>query len=289
MLNFNSDKLLHDFEHATGLIGVTLMNDMMFHRVMQHSNASLKALVCSLKGFPQDSVLDVILTNQIDYSIASQKEVVLDVKTRISTGELMNIELQVYRDRDWIKRSLFYLCRSYDSIDQGMPYAMLRPAEHVCITNQNLFPEHPEFFGEFVLFNPEKNYAYSSQLAIHVLELGLTELATPKNIANGLVSWAELFKAQTWEEVHRIIRAFPPAQEVAKIMYAVNMIPQEKTIMEAHERYMNVLYSQQEEIKEQQAALVDANHRADDSDRRAENYRKLLIEHGIDPDSAINS
>ncbi len=35
------------FQEVTGPIDVTLRNDMLFHRVMELSNSTLKGLICS--------------------------------------------------------------------------------------------------------------------------------------------------------------------------------------------------------------------------------------------------
>ncbi|MBR1441265.1 MAG: hypothetical protein IJ589_08580, partial [Lachnospiraceae bacterium] len=42
------------FQEVTGPIDVTLRNDMLFHRVMELSNSTLKGLICSLKGLNPD-------------------------------------------------------------------------------------------------------------------------------------------------------------------------------------------------------------------------------------------
>ena len=65
---------------------------------------------------------------------------------------------------------------------------------------------------------------------MNVLYLDQTELATKEDKENKLDYWAKLFKATTWEELKAIVKNNPCMEEVAKIMYSSNIIPQEQTM-----------------------------------------------------------
>ena len=143
------------FEEATGPIDVTLKNDMMFHLVMARSKKALKGLVCSLKGLDPAEVKDVELTNPIDYSLYTTKEIVLDVKVMLNNNEIIDIELQMYKDNNWELRSLLYLCRSFDSIDEGEDYYRLKPTTFIAIMNDPIFPEFPEFYSQYSRYSSD--------------------------------------------------------------------------------------------------------------------------------------
>ena len=81
---------------------------------------------------------------------------------------------------------------------------------------------------------------YSSMLGINVLYLNHTDLATPNDEANDLVYWARLFQATTWEELKDLSTHDPAFEEVATVMYNSNIQSEEKTIMEAHQRYLGM-------------------------------------------------
>ena len=87
------------------------------------------------------------------------------------------------------------------------------------------------------LLNFENYQPYSSMLGINVLYLNRTELATDEDKANKLVYWAELFKAKTWEDLKALIKQNPSFEEVATVMYNSNIQSEEKTIMQAHQRF----------------------------------------------------
>ena len=252
-------------DDATGKIRVTLTNDMMFHCAMQRSNKALKALVCSVKGLDPDDVDDVILLNTIDYSEYSDKEIILDTRILLKDSTVLNIELQMYSQSFWKKRSILYLCRSYDTLNGGDDYSQLKETIQVCITDQEFFSNHEkEFFAKFQLSNTRYHYPYSTILSLYVLNLNHTELATEDDIRNGLVYWARIFQAKDWDELRAITKEYQVAREVATVMYAVNKDVSERTYFEAHRKYIeskvtteNALARAQKEIEENHKSLAE--------------------------------
>jgi predicted transposase/invertase (TIGR01784 family) len=234
----NTKTMPVSFEEATGPIDVTLKNDMMFHLVMAKSPKALKGLVCALKGLDPKTVKEVILTNPVDYSMYATKAIILDVKVLLNNDEIIDIELQMYINDEWELRSLLYMCRSFDSIGKGDDYLRLKPTTFIAIMNDPLFPDYPEFYSHYELLNTKNFQPYSSYLKLNVLYLNQTEIATQEDIDNGLVYWAKLFKTTKWEELKDLCSNNDAFKEVAQVMYSSNVQSQEKTIMEAHEKYM---------------------------------------------------
>lgn len=231
------------YKDATGTIEFTLKSDLMFHYVMQKSERALKGLVCSLNGIPASMVKELIVLNPIDFNDDLQKTV-MDLKLILNTNEILNIELQVYTDKYWIQRSLLYLCRAYDSIDAGDDYSKIKPTTHFCITDQNLFPEYPEFYSEYLLLNTKNHQPYTKNFGIKVLELNHTNLATQEDIDNNLVYWADLFKADTWEKFQELAEGRPDIEEVGNLMLEVNADTKAKELLEGQRRYREMMNSQ---------------------------------------------
>ncbi len=231
------------YKDATGTIEFTLKSDLMFHYVMQKSERALKGLVCSLNGISASMVKELIVLNPIDFNDDLQKTV-MDLKLILNNNEILNIELQVYTDKYWIQRSLLYLCRAYDSIDAGDDYSKIKPTTHFCITDQNLFPEYPEFYSEYLLLNTKNHQPYTKNFGIKVLELNHTNLATQEDIDNNLVYWADLFKADTWEKFQELAEGRPDIEEVGNLMLEVNADTKAKELLEGQRRYREMMNSQ---------------------------------------------
>ncbi len=236
-------KTIISYENATGVIEYTLKSDLIFHYVMQRSKKALLGLVCSLKGLSPDQVKDIIVMNPIDLNNMG-KETVMDLKLILNNNEILNIELQVYTDKYWIQRSILYLCRAYDCIGEGDDYSKLKPTTHICITDQNLIKEDPEFYSEYLLLNTKNHIPYTKKFGIKVLSLNKTDNATKDDINNNLVYWAEIFKATTWEEFKELAKGNPAIEEVGNMILELNTDNQAKEILEGQRRYREMMASQ---------------------------------------------
>ncbi len=269
------------FEEATGPIDVTLKNDMMFHLVMARSKKALKGLVCALKGLNPDDVKDVELMNPIDYSMYATKEIILDVKVSLNNNEVIDIELQMYKDRPWEERSLLYLCRSFDSIGEGEDYAKLMPTTFIAIMNDPLFPKYPEFYSKYMLLNIKNFQPYSSKIKLNVLYLNMTEKAEKEDIDNKLVYWAELFKTTTWDDLKKLCTRNEAFMEVAQVMYKSNIQSQEKTYLEAHEKYLLDKRSMENRLLDQEKALKEKDEEITSMSEEKAKLITLLKQQGM--------
>ena len=264
------------YRNATGTISVTLRNDMMLHYVMQKSKCALKGLICSLKGLDPETVQDVQLLNPIDYGSYNAKEVILDIKVIFNNSSIMDIELQMYHDAYWEKRSLLYLCRTYDTIGSSDKYRDLKPATLVAIVPKPLFPDHPEFYSKFKFLNEKYHYPYSSNMQLNVLDLSQMELATEEDRSNGLLHWAKIFLADTWEELVLAAGKDQAFQEVIDHMYTINTIPEERTLFEAHQKWLAVNESMQASREEAEASLKDALSELEDTRSQLDDVKYQL-------------
>ncbi len=228
------------YKEATGVIEFTLKDDGVFHYSLQHSPRALAGLVSALEGIKPEDIKSIVVENPIDLSSLG-KETVMDLKLTLNSGKIMNIELQTYMDSFWRPRAILYLCRAYDSLKEGEDYSKLKQTMHYCITDQNLFPENPEFYARYRLLNIKNHRSYSDMLGINVLQLNHAELATQEDIDNGLLYWTKLFMAKTWEEMQALMLEHEEIEEVADLILELNTDNQAKEILEGQRRYREQL------------------------------------------------
>ena len=246
MKSINSSKILTI--PAEGSIAITLRNDLMFHHVMQTSNSALRALICATKGLKSSEIKDVAVKNPIEIDESVSNEIILDVLVTLNNDENIDIELQLYYDKDWIRRSLLYLCRTYDSSmtisdENERKYEKLKATTLIAIIDKNVCFNSDEFYSHYCMINTKTHAKYSSLLNINVLNLSQIELATNEDINSGLTGWAQLFNARNWEDVNTIVSDFPFLKEVAIIMYEANADIKSRSLMRAHEEYLTRVYN----------------------------------------------
>ena len=102
------------------------------------------------------------------------------------------------------------------------------------------------------------------------------ELATEEDRSNGLLHWAKLFLANTWEELVLVAGKDQAFQEVIDHMYTVNTIPEERTLFEAHQKWLAVNESMQASREETEAALKNTLSKLEDTRSQLDDTRSQL-------------
>ena len=233
------------FENMSGSIDLGLRNDFVAHYVFLKSKTALKGLICSMMSLKPSEVVSVQVLNTVNYGEYVDKVIVLDIKVELNGSEFIDIEIQVYLDEFWEKRSLLYLCRTYnEGIGSGEDYSKLKPTTLITITDRNLGldaeEKYPEFYAHYCFLNIKNHQKYSDLLSVKTLYLNKTELAEDDDIREGRVFWAKMFLATTWEEIKALSKNGRAFMEAAKELYNANMISEERTVMEAHQRYLAI-------------------------------------------------
>ncbi len=110
-------------------------------------------------------------------------------------------ELQVVNEHNWVPRSIYYVCSNYKNLKSGEDYNEAMPSVHIGFLDFTLFEEHPALYSTYRMLEVKEHYEYTDKLQIGVLDLTKIDLATEEDKAYNIHEWAELFKAQTWEDI----------------------------------------------------------------------------------------
>ena len=227
---------MNTLKNATGKIDYTLLNDCMFHSVMQRNKKVLKGLICALLHLIPDSVQSVTLLNPIEFGDQIRdKEFILDIKVMLNNTAVINIELQVRTQQFWGDRSLSYLCRLFNNLEKGEDYSDVRSAYHIGILDFTLFPDYPEFYATNKMMNVKRHYIFNDKFTLNVLDLNQLELATKEDQQWKLDYWALLFKTSTWEELKMLAEQDEIFQETCETMFRLNQDDQIRYWCEACE------------------------------------------------------
>ena len=190
----------------TVVIQYNMTNDYMFRYILQKNEKVLRGLVCALLHLKPTQLKDVGIKNPMDLSKnITGKDFVLDIKVLLNNNRLLNLEMQVKNEYNWAERSLTYLCRAFDQLQEGQKYEETLPVIHVGFTDFTLFPDNPEFYATYRMINTNNHsQVYSDKFTLSVVDLTQIEKATEEDKSSKIDYWARLFKAQTWEELQML-------------------------------------------------------------------------------------
>ncbi len=97
------------------------------------------------------------------------------------------------------------------------------------------------------------------------------DLATKEDKENELDYWAQAFLAKTWDELKSLAEKAEVFREVAESMYTVNADVSQRSIAEAHRKYVETYTT----LKN---CLERAEKRADDAEAEVKRLREELAQ-----------
>ena len=191
-----------DYSKLTGPLPHKLTNDYMFKAFLQKNEKALRGLLCALLRLQNSDIKTVTITNPIILGERiTDKYVVLDINLLLNDNTIINIEMQVENLKNWTERSLTYLCKNYDQLKTGEDYKESKKAIQIGILDFTIdgFPQ--ELFLDYYLINRKTNHIYSDKVSILVLQLNQLGKEEDEASMPDLYHWAQLFCADTWEEI----------------------------------------------------------------------------------------
>ena len=187
----------------TGELPVKMTNDYLFRALLQSDNDTLKALLASLLHVDVEDIRTAVVMNPIMLGAAiGDKTFIMDVKVEMNDASQTDLEMQVIREEGWTERSLSYICRSFDQLNQGMAYIEAKPVRQIALCDFTLFKEYPEFYSTYKLINVrDVNQVYTEKFVISNVNLTRPDLATEEDKKYKLNEWCSFFKATSWEDL----------------------------------------------------------------------------------------
>ena len=186
----------------TGKLKYPLTNDFMFKAVLQRNQTALKGLLCALLHMEMEEIAAVRVLNPIEIGgMIDEKMMMLDLKLELNDSRILDIEMQVIDEGNWPERSLAYLCRTFDQLEKGGDYMVVKETIHIGILNftPQGFPE--KLYLDYYFYNLDTAHKYSDKMSIRVLELNQLDRVADDQKKSNLYYWASFFKAKTWEEM----------------------------------------------------------------------------------------
>ncbi|MFP4365332.1 MAG: Rpn family recombination-promoting nuclease/putative transposase, partial [Spirochaetia bacterium] len=119
------------------------------------------------EGFPPAVSLEI--KNPFNLKkLPDAKESVLDVKAQDSRGRIFDVEIQVIGNQHYIKRSVYYWAKLYESqLGDGEFYNLLKPVICINVLDFSVFPELKQAHSCFMLTETEeKEYILTDDMQI---------------------------------------------------------------------------------------------------------------------------
>ena len=157
-----------------------------------------------------------ILNPEILGELASDKEIVLDIRVALPDGSRVDVEMQVRAGPALGSRLVYYAARDYaDQLDRGDRYDALTPTL-VIVWLVGVLPGLPDrLHTVYELRERHTNERFGEQLAIHVLQLSALSASGAVGYAAQVERWARFLVARDDAEYEQLASE-DPIMKIAK-------------------------------------------------------------------------
>ena len=274
-----------------------LTSDFVFKAVYgqdtPESNAALRALLNCLLDMKDKPIQWVRCENPfVAADHITGKEAILDIKACLSSGQLVDLEMQVNHLQHFVNRSIFYMGKLItSSLDKGQNYGKMKPTIVISIVDGLLFPNRPSAHSQFTLHERDKKFELTDLTQIHFLELSKIDLTKPVNEMTKYERIGAYFKYASDESKQDLITELSHYEPevialTEPIFKEISYDDRMRDLEEAHDKYLHDMATLREEALESGRAeglekgLVEG--RAEGETTIAQLHAKLIAEERFD-------
>ena len=191
----------------------TFKTDTLFKMLFVRHRDLLQKLIAVLMGIPCESITDFHVQNgELSPATFMDKFCRLDINMRVN-GQLVDLEVQVCNEGDYIERVMFYWAMDFSSaIPSGGRYAELPRTIVLSIMDFSLF-NCAEYHSFFQPMEVTRHELMSDKMGFHFFEL--PKLPGEIDGSDKLSLWLALFNASTEEDLEKIKALEVPEMEQA--------------------------------------------------------------------------
>ncbi|HLR36222.1 MAG TPA: Rpn family recombination-promoting nuclease/putative transposase, partial [Tissierellales bacterium] len=154
------------------------LNDLVFKALFGREQKKSKIILIDflnsiLNLDEEDKIIEIIHLNPFNLKeFEGDKGSVLDLKVKTEKEERINIEVQVNKEDDFRKRSLYYWSKMYgDTILEGKPYSSLKKSIVINIMDFIIIDETSKYHTEYQILEKNEHFLLTEDLSIHYIEL----------------------------------------------------------------------------------------------------------------------
>ena len=173
---------------------ISLKYDDVYREVFSSENVR-KQFLSDVLGIPLESIRTARLAApHLWKRYRSQKLGILDIVLELNDNTKVNVELQIRRQKHWVKRQLFYLAKMYEEdLRIGQNYGKLKRCISIDILDFDLLED--ESCHSVYRLRDENGVELTALWEIHIMELG------KRLQGSGADDWIRLFNAESEEEL----------------------------------------------------------------------------------------
>ncbi|APR97839.1 Rpn family recombination-promoting nuclease/putative transposase [Wolbachia endosymbiont of Folsomia candida] len=173
--------------------------DLTFKRIFgtEKNQNILIHFLNDILGFGEENAIQEVefLSTIMNPEIASDKQSIVDILCKDSSGARYVVEMQVARDKGFEKRAQLYAAQAYSrQLDKSGNYIDLKIVYFIAVSNCNLFPEEIDYLSTHNIRDIKTNGHYLKDLQFIFIELPKFPKSEVEQLENIVERWCYFFK-----------------------------------------------------------------------------------------------
>jgi len=130
----------------------------------------------------------------------------LDVKARLSDGEVIDIEMQARNVPELSSRISYYSAKMLtDQIGSGGKYSSIKPVISIIVVEETLISESEKCHNVFSMLEEDEHFRFNDLQEIHILDLSRIERENDENLSD----WLEFINSEEEEDFVKVAKRNP--------------------------------------------------------------------------------
>ena len=195
------------------------MMDVIFKLLMGNENSKelLTDFLLAVLNLSPDEYDNITILNPfLPEEYKGDKLGILDVKLKLKSGKILNVEVQVQPMPSMESRILFYISKLItEQLGEGDEYTKIKPVISIIITGHPLVAQSEKYHHHFGLYDIESGVLLTDNLEIHTLEVPKTRKLNECTEKSDLLNWMKFFDAKTEEELKMLAERSPTMKKAS--------------------------------------------------------------------------
>ena len=218
---------------------ITLTNDYAFKRFLgaEENKPILQDLLQCILEYSSEEIAGLeLMDKELTKEEFSDKSGILDVKLKLTSGTVIDIEIQASWNASFVKRTLFYWAKMYTAdFKAGASYDSL----HKCITINIMadgFRLNEAIHSEYVLQEKRVHTLLTDVVEIHFLDLQAAKRVKADEEGSEqkqLINWLQFIGTSDKEERAVLAKRSPILQMLNEQIDVVSLSPVERKLYES--------------------------------------------------------
>ncbi len=194
----------------------------------------LCSFLCSVLQISKDKLAELqILNTEILPNYKNEKNSILDLKIRLKSKEIINVEIQILPYVNMEARILYYWSSIYHSqLDKGQYYSDLKKCISIIVLDYN-FTDEKKAHNVYHIKNNDSFKIMFRDLEIHTLELRKVR----EEQDDLLNLWLQFISANSKEVLEMVSLKDEDIKRAYEVLAELNKNPKLKAVYEAREKY----------------------------------------------------